>query len=131
MRHCSGPIALLLAAGKASGLVLDRRELADEALDVYGAALIRGLASRQRPSVEAAILDLSFRDVIGDPVGSVRNVHERFELPFSAEHERRIEAFGAQHPRGKHHVDPAACGYTEERFRARFPEYYARFGDRL
>jgi hypothetical protein len=108
---------------------VDRRELGAEIFDVFGAALERGLAARADPRVEARIMDIAFRETAADPVATVRRVHARFDLPFTAEHERRIGEFIAAHPKGTHPYDPGDYGYTAEQFHSRFAAYYERFGD--
>jgi hypothetical protein len=108
---------------------VDRVALAAEIFDVFGAALERGLAARADPRVEERIMDIPFRDTAADPVGTVRRVHDRFDLPFSAEHEQRIADFMAAHPKGTHSYNPGDYGYTAKQFRTRFAAYYDRFGE--
>jgi Sulfotransferase family len=122
-------VDLLAATRRAGGNEPDRAELAAETLDIYGAALERGLASRDDPSVEGRILDIAFQDTATDPIGTVERVHHHFDLPFTDDHAARMHQFIKDHPKGDHKYSPPDCGFDATMLRARFPAYYERFGE--
>jgi hypothetical protein len=124
-------VDLLFTTQKVMGALPDRRAIAAETLEVYGAALDRGMTSRDDPRVEERILDIAFRDTANDPVAVVRHVHDSFGIEFSPEHVRRMHAFITAHPKGNHQYNAEDCGYDAETFMARFPAYYERFSHML
>jgi hypothetical protein len=76
-------------------------------------------------------IDVVFHEFMADDVGMVERIYERAELPMSGEARRRLDAFMAENPRGKHGrlaydlrgdfgLDPASV-------RARFGYYFERF----
>lgn len=100
----------------------------------FGAALQRGVASREDPDVEARFLDIAYRDLVQDPVGTVRRIYDRFELPWPPAFEDRLRSHIGK-PRsaghGKHRYDPAEFGIDALALPDRFPEYRGRFEDFL
>ncbi|QIK68684.1 sulfotransferase [Nocardioides sp. HDW12B] len=72
----------------------------------------------------AQFVDVAYDDLVGDPVGTVRGVHDAFDLPWdddvasavAEEHRRSRE--GPRAPR--HHYDLADYGLTAEQVRAAF-----------
>jgi hypothetical protein len=121
--------ALIVALRKAMGFTPDRRAVATEVLDAYGALLVRGMASREDPAIDSRILDVPFRDTVSDPVGTVRTVHEHFGFDLTDEHTGLIGQFLRDHPRGNNPQRSEGCGYDPAVFRQRFAAYYDRFGD--
>lgn len=106
------------------------KAIARSVLDHFGAALERGVASRKDPAVEARFVDVAYRDVVADPIGSVRRIYEQFGLPWSSAYEDRLRAHvGAQRSsgHGKHAYDPAEFGVAELALAEQFPEYRSRF----
>jgi len=76
-------------------------------------------------------LDVVFHEFMAGDVAMVERIYARAELPMSAEARRRLDAFMAENPRGKHGrltydlrgdfgLDPAAV-------RDRFGYYFERF----
>lgn len=76
-------------------------------------------------------LDLHYRDLVADPIGTAQQVYERFDLGWSAEVEQRIRAWIDAHPNrrfGAHRYSPADFGQDEHELRARFAAYTEFFG---
>ena len=114
--------------------LLEPASVARSVLYHFGAALQRGVASREDPGVEARFLDIAYRDLVRDPVGTVRRIYDRFELPWPAAFEDRLrshigKARSAGH--GKHKYNPAEFGVDTLGLPDQFPEYRARFADLL
>ena len=69
-------------------------------------------AIETRAAAEDRFLDVHYKDVVRDPLGSVRRIYEHFGLEFTEELNRRAQKWLADHPRGKH----GEHRYTLEQF---------------
>jgi len=79
----------------------------------------------------AAIVDVSYRDLVDDPVGTVRSLYHRSERAPGRVMEERIGEYVSANPRhrhGPHHYDLAAFGLTGDEVDAAFGSYMERFG---
>jgi hypothetical protein len=121
---------------RATGGGKDLHAVGRSVLDMWSAAMARGTHSRSsNPRVERAIIDLAHRDVVHDPIGTMRKIYERFGFPFSDTHIARIQQFlhesrSAQRL-GQHRHSPADFGISEAEVHERLADYYARFGHLL
>lgn len=61
---------------------------------------------------EARILDVRYGEVLSDPLGVVRRIHQHFGYPHTADSEQRMRRWLADHPQGKY----GAHRYTLEQF---------------
>lgn len=108
-----------------------RHETAMELLALWGTGLQRCLAARRDPDVDARVFDVSHRSMAEDPMGTVRAVYERFQLPLSDEAARRMTAWAtnpAQHMSSvKFSLDE--FGVSEDQVEEAFGGYRERFGD--
>src|SRR3546814_20160507 len=88
-------------------------------------------ARLERPYIEGRIIDLAHKDVVADPMGSIRRISDRFALPFSDEHAARIRRFLAANPAasrlGKHRHRPAQLGRDAAEVPERRSESFIRF----
>ena len=99
--------------------------------------LERNLAMRGQ--LNPPVIDVSYDALMADPVATIRNIHERANLPFTRTHQQRIESYLTTRGRqaaGKHHyaleqchlseadVDTALAAYIDE-FSALFGATYA------
>lgn len=114
--------------------LVEPASIARSVLHHFGAALRRGVASREDAGVEARFLDIAYRDLVKDPVGTVRRIYDHFALPWPAAFADRLRSYIGR-PRsaghGKHRYDPAEFGIDALGLPDRFPEYRARFGGLL
>ncbi|MHC8380474.1 sulfotransferase family protein [Pseudomonas sp. LB3P14] len=114
------------------GIDFDPKNVGRQVLDMWSTALERACASRRNdPAINSAILDIAHRDVIADRNAVVKRIHEHFNLPFSDEHQRRLEgesAANATERLGKHKHRPEDFGLSAEIVRERLPLYYADCG---
>jgi len=102
-----------------------------EQATLWGTGLQRCLADRQDPTLDARVLDLSSRELFGDPLGTMRRVYGHFGLPFTPEAEARAQAWlanPAQH-RSSVRFSLSDFGLTEDAVDAAFGPYRARFSD--
>ncbi len=110
--------------------------------DVDGAAVGRRVADQMANSVERAIvarravgegrvLDVHYRDLIGDTMGTMRKVYDFLELEWSQASVSRMEKWvGAnpQHKYGRHRYTLADFGLDGDELDERFKAYRERFG---
>lgn len=103
---------------------VDPKRVGRQQLEVWGAALDRAVDTRARLADRGAqFVDLSFEDVVTDPVAALGRAYEHFGLPFTDEVERPMRAFLASHPRDAH----GTHRYTLEDFGMRLGEIRERF----
>ncbi len=129
----SGFVAALQRATGGGG---DLHAIGRSVFELWSAAMARATRlRRENPEVDARIIDIAHRDVVVDPVGSIRRVYARFDLPFTDALQDRIGTFLADNPSasrlGRHKHSPEQYGIDPEEVHARLAEYYDRFGHLL
>lgn len=111
---------------------VDRQQIGRIALDYYREALARNVAARAHLD-PARFIDIDYRDLVRDPIGSVRRVYEAAGTPLSDATEKIIRAWiekqAASRKRKKHHYQLEDYGLIEEEVEAAF-EAYAGFNAR-
>lgn len=83
---------------------------------------------------DARFVDVAYRDLTADPVGTVRAIYTGLgeELPAGAEAAMRAHvAVAVQHRYGRHDYDPASLGIDPDALGERFAAYRARFAAHL
>jgi sulfotransferase family protein len=94
--------------------------------------LRRGLSVRDRmPDADTRIHDLHYRDLMADPVGAVGRAFDQFDIPFSDESARSVQAWIDAHPQtehGVHRYTAEEFGLDRDHLRERFSFYTERFG---
>lgn len=76
------------------------------------------------------VMDVDYRALLADPVGTVRRIHERFGLPIPDAFDERLRAFVADNGQRKHGDNPYAAeafGQTADAIDARFGAYREAF----
>jgi hypothetical protein len=121
---------------RATGGGQDLKAVGRSVMEMWSAAMARGTRSRNNnPKVEKAILDLAHRDVVHDPIGTIRKIYDRFGFAFTPEHEARIRKFlvesSAAKRLGQHKHSPEEFGIDRDEVHRRLADYYARFGHLL
>jgi len=100
-------------------------------IHVWSTLLEQGMEARARhPERESQILDLSMREVVGDPIPCVEKIYRHFELELSQEARERMQRYLAAHPKdefGVHRYSLEAFGLEEEVVSAAFKGYRERF----
>jgi hypothetical protein len=77
------------------------------------------------------LLDVTYPDLMRDPLAVVRRIYAQFDLPLTALTETRMRRFLAEHPRdreGHHEYSLEQFGLNADRERERFRIYRERFG---
>lgn len=113
----------------------DKAAIGRDVVETWTAGMNRALRAREKPAVEARIIDLAHKDVFADPERAIRRIYDRFGLDFGEEHSARIRRFLADNPAakrmGKHKHSPAQYGIDTDEVRRRMTDYYDRFGHLL
>ena len=102
-----------------------------QALDRAATAMGRAMEVR-RSTGDDAFVDVSYRDLAADPVGTVRGLYRRLGRPLAADVEDRMDRWVADNPRhkhGAHRYDLARFRLSGEEVDAAFAAYVERFGD--
>jgi hypothetical protein len=109
-----------------------------EHLDVHrmARANLDGIAHQARLNVagrdqlDGKVHDVTYGQLVADPVGTVRAIYDHFGLAWPDGHEKRLQAYMEENPKGKHgrhHYRAADFGLTDDAIAERFRDYYRRF----
>lgn len=107
----------------------DRRAIAAWQLGVWAQAMEHALQVRGERDAKR-FFDLSFREVVADPVGAVQRMYVHFGFDFTDDAERRMRAWHAANPRdkhGEHRYSAEEFGLTTDAMRDRFAAYMKHF----
>jgi sRNA-binding protein len=77
------------------------------------------------------ITDVLYRDLVGEPIGTVDALYRRFGRSLSAEAEARMRAFLAERrhaKRGEHEYAFESTGLDRDAERRKYAAYLARYG---
>ncbi|ARR56754.1 sulfotransferase family protein [Rhizorhabdus wittichii DC-6] len=111
-----------------NGQLFEKAETGPIRLDIFARAVERMREAReQHPG--AAVLDVHYRDLIADKLGTVRRIYRHFGLTLSAEAETAMQVFIGDNPQGKHgrhDYSSGEFGITDDQVRDRFADYIAR-----
>lgn len=108
---------------------IDMQRITDRTLSLYESWLKRSIAYRE--SHPNSVLDIFFKDLVSDPIGTVRNVYTHFDLPLSKSNEANLKNFIQENPKnkhGKHRYTAADYGLVESEIANRFQFYTDYFG---
>ena len=101
-----------------------------QALARTATAVRRSMAVRSGTG-GAAVVDVSYQELVRDPVGTVHSLYQRIHRPLAAGMEQQVEAYATanpQHQHGPHRYDLARFGLAEKEVDAAFAGYMERFG---
>jgi hypothetical protein len=90
----------------------------------------RGMAARVRLDRTHRCLDLSYEDLVADPMAAVERLYQHFEMELrsmAAERMRALLRAHPQHEHGVHEYSPGQFGLTAADLRRDFAEYIACF----
>jgi hypothetical protein len=108
---------------------VDRRVVAEWLLDLWSSRLNQGMAVR-RGHDPAQFFDLSFRDILADPVGAAKRIYRHFGVALTPQAEERMHAWINNNPQGKHgehRYRAEDFGLTDDAIAARFAPYLEQF----
>ncbi len=108
----------------------DPLAIGNQVLDRYARAAERSIELRERIPTER-IVDVSYRDVARDPIGTVKAIYARVGRTLTPEAEAAMRAWVAKNPREHrppHEYRAENFGLSRERIASACPSYRARFG---
>ena len=96
------------------------------------ALIERAIALRESGRVDPKqFFDVRYEDLVKQPIPTIAGIYAHFEIPFTAEAERRMRDYLANKPRGKHGEHRYAfehTGFDLAAERERFRAYRERYG---
>ena len=98
-------------------------------LELYASMMEHAMEVRARARA-AQFCDFPFRELVADPVGAIARLYDHFGFELSADAERRMRAWQADNPQGKHgghHYTLEEFGLREGEIAERFARYTERF----
>jgi hypothetical protein len=99
--------------------------LGPEVLDHLQLAVQRAMEARdERPD---RFFDVSFQQLVQDPIGTVRRIYEHFQYPFDPKMEAGMQRWLKANPQGKHgkhRYDLAQFGLTEDQVEQSLGDYW-------
>ncbi len=114
---------------QAPGAKMNPKELGQRSLPGYGYRLERGMKARN-DLPEEPFLDVSYKDLVSNPIPVVRKIYDHFGYEYTPEFEENMEKFITQNPKGKHGAHRYSLdqfGITEEQVRQTCGSYMDRF----
>jgi energy-converting hydrogenase Eha subunit C len=121
--------SLIALARSAASDDIDSAHVGATALDWFLASSRRAEAARATLTAPR-ILDVTYANLLADPIGTVRAIYDRFGYPFTAEFERRMRdwlARNPQHKHGVHRYSLAQFGLDPARVRAVTEDYRRKY----
>jgi len=110
---------------------VDPLKTGPEVTRVWKDGLDRGLRALDSGVVPAdRVQHIRYMDLAKDPVGTVRSLYARFDIPFTDAFETRLRAFLGEFPRGRfgrHEYSMGAFGLNPEEEQERYSGYCGRF----
>jgi hypothetical protein len=107
---------------------LDVRRMIEAILGFHEHQIARNLATRN--THPGALFDVYYDRLVADPIGTVRDIYDHYDLAWSDEFAERLNSYVQQNPIGKHgphRYAPEDFGQTGEAISERFAAYIERF----
>jgi hypothetical protein len=107
---------------------LDVQRMTEAILSFHEHQMARNLAARD--ANPGAVFDVYYDRLVADPIGTVRDIYDHYDLAWSEEFAERMNYYLQQNPRGKygpHRYAPENFGQTGEALSERFAAYIERF----
>jgi Sulfotransferase family len=106
----------------------DVRRMIEAILSFHEHQIARNLATRD--THPDALFDVYYDRLVADPIGTIRDIYDHYDLAWSEEFAERLNYYVQQNPRGKHGAHryaPEDFGQTGEAISERFAAYIERF----
>jgi hypothetical protein len=107
---------------------LDVRRMIEAILGFHEHQIARNLATRN--THPGALFDVYYDRLVADPIGTVRDIYDHYDLAWSDEFAEQLNSYVQQNPIGKHgphRYAPEDFGQTGEAISERFAAYIERF----
>lgn len=109
---------------------IDRAALGHELMHLWHDGQVRSMAWR-KANPDRKVLDLRFKDIVADPVASVRAVYAHAAMDFTPQTEAAVAGWWAANPadkHGQHRYELADYGLTKHQVEAVYADYIAEYG---
>lgn len=123
-------LASVTAIVRSVNMEVDRPTVAKASLQFQTDTLKRGLAEREQIDPKQ-FYDLNYKDLVADPIGSVRRIYDYWDIEFSTEAETRMRAWlqrNQQNQHGEHKYSLHELGMNAEQIEHDYKAYSERFG---
>jgi hypothetical protein len=107
---------------------LDVRRMTEAILSFHEHQIARNLVARD--AHPGAVFDVYYDRLVADPIGTVRDIYDHYDLAWSEEFAERLNCYLQQNGRGKHGAHlyaPETFGQTGKAISERFAPYIERF----
>jgi hypothetical protein len=107
---------------------LDVRRMTEAILSFHEHQISRNLATRD--THPGSLFDVYYDRLVADPIGTVRDIYDHYDLAWSEEFAERLNYYVQQNPRNKHGAHqyaPEDFGQTGDAISERFAAYIERF----
>lgn len=101
------------------------RDLPLDTIELLKSMLERAADARSRLPADR-FLDLDYRQLVDDPVATVKRIYDRFGYPYGEDYERKMRAYLDAFPKskfGRHRYSLGEYGLTEEDLGRHFGDY--------
>ncbi len=109
-------------------------EIGQKMLELIGSWIDRSMAAREQaesdPDSQVRFLDINYKYLVTDPIGTIRNFYNQCDLTWSPLVEQQMTAFlekNRQHKHGKHRYSLEQFGLKKDQVHERFAAYNQRF----
>jgi len=112
---------------------IDNQKIAAHYLEELAMEMDKAMEKRNSLNPKS-FYDVQYRDLTGDPIGTVKRIYEYFGRKVSPGHERRMQVWIRDNPqgkRGRHHYSVEDFGLDPAEVRKRFNDYQERFSIHL
>lgn len=95
---------------------VDPRRMVETNLAMTAGFLQANRQARKAPSVDRAVLDIAYEDLVGDPIRTVKTIYEHFNLFFSEDFVARLSGFlkrSNKREQSAHHYSGDQFGLSE------------------
>jgi hypothetical protein len=120
--------SLIFSAHSRMSERLDVSRMTETILSFHEHQIARNLAARYAHA--GALFDVYYDRLVADPIGTVRDVYDHYDLAWSEEFAERLNCYLQQNPRDKHGAHRYAAenfGQTGKAISERFAAYIERF----
>ncbi len=126
--------SLLLACWNVFHENIRSEDIGEPVLEFIGSWVDRSMAAREQaesdPNSRVRFLDVDYKDLVTDPLGTIRNLYAQCDLAWSLPLEHQMMAFfdeNRQYKHGKHQYTLDQFGLNKDRVHERFAGYTERF----
>lgn len=94
---------------------------------MYFHYLNRSYAVKKERKSPHAILDIQYKQLVKDPIGTVKAIYHHFDIPYSGAFDKHLQTYVSENTKnkfGKHHYSPDQFGQNQEELQQYFQYYF-------